>query len=60
MNESRMFNISSSPHFRSPLTTGKVMTNVCVALMPATVFGIYRYGLHAFLIIACSILSAVL
>ena len=59
MNE-QILNISSSPHFRSPLTTGKVMTNVCVALMPATVFGIYRYGLHAFLIIACSILSAVL
>ena len=59
MNE-RMLNISSNPHFRSPLTTGKVMLNVIIALMPATIFGIYRYGLHAFLVIACSILSAVL
>ena len=60
MNEQNLFNLSSSPHFRSPLTTGGVMMNVVIALLPATVFGIYRYGLHAFLVIACSIFAAVL
>ena len=53
----QLLNISSSPHFRQKLTTGSVMTNVVIALMPATVFGIYRYRLHAFLIIACAILA---
>lgn len=52
-----MLNISSSPHFRQRLTTGAVMANVVIALFPATVFGIYRFGLHAFLVIACSILA---
>lgn len=59
MNE-KLLNVSSSPHIRSKLTTGRVMTDVILALMPATIFGIYRYGLHAFLVIAASILTAVM
>ena len=55
-----LLNVSSSPHIRSPLTTGKAMYDVVLALMPATVFGVWTYGLHAFLIIAVSILSAVM
>ena len=55
----KLLNVSSSPHIRSSLTTQKVMLDVVLALMPATVFGIYRYGLHAFLIIAVSIVTAV-
>ncbi len=57
--ESKLLNISSSPHVRSPLTTGQVMLEVILALMPATAFGLYRYGFHAFLVILCSILTAV-
>ncbi len=61
MNEdNKLLNISSSPHVRSPLTTGEVMLEVILALMPATAFGLYRYGFHAFLVIICSILTAVL
>ncbi|MDO4323737.1 MAG: RnfABCDGE type electron transport complex subunit D, partial [Lachnospiraceae bacterium] len=56
----KLLNVSSSPHIRSKLTTGKVMTDVTLALAPATLFGIYRYGLHAFLVIAVSIFSAVM
>lgn len=59
MNE-KLLNVSSSPHIRQKLTTGNVMRDVVLALMPATAFGIYRYGLHAFLIIAVSILSSVM
>ncbi len=53
-------NISSSPHFRQKLTTGSVMTNVVISLLPATIFGIWHFGMHAFLVILCSILSAVI
>ncbi len=59
MNEN-LLNLSSSPHIRSKLTTGNVMCDVVLALMPATVLGIYHYGLHAFLVIAVAILSAVI
>jgi Na+-translocating ferredoxin:NAD+ oxidoreductase RnfD subunit len=56
----KLLNVSSSPHIRSKLTTGSVMTDVVIALLPATVVGVYRYGLYAFLVIALSILAAVL
>ena len=59
MNETR-YNISSSPHLRSPLTTAGVMIQVIISLLPATFFGIWRYGLNAFVIIALAILSCVL
>ena len=59
MNE-KLLNMSSSPHVRHSLTTGSVMTDVVLALLPATVFGVYRYGLHAFLVILISVASAVL
>ncbi len=56
----KLLNVSSSPHIRSKLTTGSVMADVALALAPAALFGIYRYGLHAFLVIAVSIFSAVI
>lgn len=56
----KLLNVSSNPHVRSPLTTGSVMYNVILALMPATVFGVYHFGFHALLIILTSILTAVM
>lgn len=55
-----LLNVSSSPHLRSRLTTGQVMYDVILALMPATFFGIYHFGFHAFMILAVSVLSAVM
>ena len=55
-----LLNVSSAPHIRSRLTTGKVMYDVILALLPASVFGVYLYGLHAFLILAASVVTAVL
>ena len=54
----KRLNVSSGPHIRSRLTTGGIMYDVILALMPATVFGIYHFGLHAALILATSVLSA--
>ena len=56
----KQLNVSSSPHVRSSLSTGTVMYDVILALMPATFFGIFHFGFHAFLIVATSIISAVL
>lgn len=57
---SQLYNVSSSPHVRSRLTTGHVMYDVILALMPATVVGVYHHGFHAFMVVAVSILSAVM
>lgn len=57
---SNLYNVSSSPHVRSRLTTGSVMYNVILSLMPAAIFGIFHYGVSAFLVVAVSVLSAVL
>ena len=54
----KLFNVSSSPHVRSRLTTGSVMYDVILALMPATFVGVCHYGLHAFLVIATSVITA--
>lgn len=54
----KLFNVSSSPHFRSEHTVGREMWNVVLALMPATIFGVYHFGLHALLVILTSVLSA--
>ncbi len=56
----RLFHVSSSPHVRSRLSTAGVMYDVILALMPATFMGVYRFGMHAALVIAVAILTAVL
>jgi len=52
--------ISTSPHARGRLSTGEVMYDVILALLPVTVVGIYNNGIHAFLIVATSIITAML
>ncbi len=42
-----MMNVSSNPHIRSKVTTDKIMLCVVLALMPATVFGVWNFGLYA-------------
>ena len=57
---SKLYNVSSSPHVRSKLTTGIVMYDVILCLLPATVMGIWHFKLQALLVIAASIVSAML
>lgn len=52
--------VSSSPHIHSPDTTAGIMLDVIIALMPATVYGIILFGLRAAVILAVSIISALL
>ena len=51
--------ISASPHLRNRLTTGKVMLEVVLSLLPAAVVGVWVNGFHAFLVIAVCMLSTV-
>lgn len=51
--------ISSSPHIRDKETTSNIMGQVIVALMPATIFGIYNFGIRALITILISVFSCV-
>lgn len=57
---SENFNISASPHIRSKVTTGNIMMWVAIALLPATAFGIFNFGLSALLVVVVTVASAVL
>lgn len=52
--------VSSNPHIRSKVTTGSIMLAVVIALLPATGFGIYNFGLHALLLILITVATTVL
>ena len=55
-----MYNVSASPHVRSGATTARIMTDVAIALIPASLFGIYQFGFRAFLVPLASITAAML
>ena len=59
MNEK--YHISSSPHIRSRARTDRMMLAVIIALLPATLFGIYNFrDTNAWLLVIVTTLSAVL
>lgn len=51
---------SASPHIKTPRTTKHIMIDVCIALLPATIVGIVFFGFEALLVMAISVISAVL
>lgn len=58
MNE-KLLHVSSSPHARSKVTTQSIMFTVILALMPATIFGIYNFGMRALVVLLLSIITCV-
>jgi len=54
------YNVSSNPHDRDSITTAEIMLNVIIALLPATVFGVYNFGMRALAVIIVTIVSCVL
>ena len=50
--------VSSSPHIRSKESVNSIMRDVVLALTPATVWGIYKFGVNAFMVVAVAILAA--
>ena len=51
--------ISTPPHVKSKRTTKKIMLDVIIALMPATIMGIVYFGLNAFILELTAVLAAV-
>lgn len=52
--------MSSSPHVRSSETTSRIMRDVMIALLPATAFGVYIFGLNALMVVLFSVVFAML
>lgn len=52
--------MSSSPHIRAKATSENIMLMVAIALLPASVFGVYNFGLPAFIMLVSTTVSAVL
>lgn len=60
---SKLMKVSSNPHIRDNNSTSSIMLDVIIALIPATIFGIYNAGsnaLHAALLILVTVGSCVL
>ena len=49
--EEKLWNVSSSPHVRDHSSTQSIMRDVVIALLPATIIGIYNFRLSAVLVI---------
>ncbi|WP_208068699.1 RnfABCDGE type electron transport complex subunit D [Extibacter sp. GGCC_0201] len=52
--------MSSSPHIRSRVTSANIMLCVTIALLPASAFGVWNFGLPAFIMLLSTTVSAVL
>ena len=47
--------ISSSPHVHSPITTGVIMRDVIIGLLPALVGSVYFFGFRALMVTLVSV-----
>ncbi len=56
----KLLTVSPSPHIRTEDTTRSIMLDVCIALMPALIWGIYIFGLRALTITLVSVVFALL
>lgn len=55
-----LFHVSTAPHIRDSITTKNIMYDVILALIPATIFGIYQFGIDAFLVVSVAIITSLL
>ena len=53
------FKMSSSPHIRSKVTSSNIMLMVTIALLPASAFGVWNFGLPALGMLITTTLAAV-
>ena len=59
MSENKL-KMSSSPHIRSKVTSSNIMLYVTIALLPASAFGVWNFGVSALVMLLCTTASAVL
>ncbi len=52
-------NVSSSPHFRSKLSTHREMLDVIIAMIPISLWGVYHFGIGSLVILVATVAAAV-
>lgn len=52
--------VSSPPHWHGKLSVSKIHHNFILALLPAVIFSLFTYGMHAVRVIALAVASAVI
>lgn len=57
---SDLLNVTSSPHVRDKMDTQHVMLYVLISLLPASIFGIFNFGIRALVLMVITIASCVL
>lgn len=57
---SDLLHVSASPHVRSKTSTKTIMRDVAIALLPASAFGVYQFGINALLLILTCVAASVL
>ena len=57
MNE-QLYNVSANPHVRDKASTHSIMLDVIIALLPATLFGFWNFGVKAIINTVTPILIA--
>ena len=55
----KRLSVSSSPHIRSSATTGRIMLDVIIALVPALIAGCIIFGIRALAVVAACVASSV-
>ena len=58
MNE-QLYNVSANPHVRDKASTQSIMRDVIIALLPATIFGFWNFGVKAIINTVICILTCV-
>ena len=54
------YKLSSLPHIRDKVTSSNIMLMVVIALLPASAFGVYNFGIPALIVLISTTVSAVL
>lgn len=57
---SKLFNVSSSPHVRSSVSTKNIMYDVAIAMLPATIWGVMQFGIYSLVVVVATVLACVL
>jgi electron transport complex protein RnfD len=52
-------NVSSSPHFRSKLSTHREMLDVIIAMIPISLWGVYHFGIGSLVTLVATVAAAV-
>ncbi len=51
--------VTSAPHVRGKMSTSQIMLMVVISLLPATIFGVFNFGLRALALVLITIASCV-